>query len=263
MKKLRWPLLALTVSVVLVLGACSALRPPVTSAAPESARALGGGGTTVVNGQVQEGVVVVGSGSASADPEIAKIGFGVEVRGDDPDALVSEAAEKMDAAMAAAGEFSLRADETRTLNYNLWVETVHDPQTGRPTGEVVYHLNHQVQVTTDNLDTVGELLAAVVSAGANSVSGVNFTVEDPAALIEEARGAAVADAQGRAEHLAEQLGIALGKPLLVTETGSNFPVFADRGIGGGGGMAEQAAAPGFTPGSFSVTVNVQIAYEIR
>jgi hypothetical protein len=205
---------------------------------------------------------VIGSGSASADPELAKIGFGVELRGNDPDALVSEAAEKMDAAMAAAGEFSLLEDETRTLNYNLWVETVHDPQTGRPTGDVVYHLNHQVQVTTENLETVGELLAAVVSAGANSVSGVNFTVQDPAALVEEARSAAVADARARAEHLAEELGVAIGSPVLVTETGSNFPLFADRGIGGGGAMTEQAA-PSFTPGSFSVTVNIQVVYEIR
>lgn len=262
MNRLRWPLVALTVVVVLTLGACSALRPAATSAAPESGRLSGGGGTTVVNGQVQEGVSVIGSGSASADPELAKIGFGVELRGNDPDALVSEAAEKMDAAMAAAGEFSLLEDETRTLNYNLWVETVHDPQTGRPTGDVVYHLNHQVQVTTENLETVGELLAAVVSAGANSVSGVNFTVQDPAALVEEARSAAVADARARAEHLAEELGVAIGSPVLVTETGSNFPLFADRGIGGGGAMTEQAA-PSFTPGSFSVTVNIQVVYEIR
>jgi len=158
MKKLQWPHVALTVvALALAVSSCSSLAPSTTLASREAAPLAAGG--MVVSGQVQQGVVVSATGTASADPEIAQVTFGVELQGQDPDALVSEAAEKMDAAMAAATAFGIAEDKTRTLNYSLWVETVHDRDTGRPTGDIVYHLSHQVQVTTDGIGSVGELLA--------------------------------------------------------------------------------------------------------
>ena len=264
MKKLHWSLVTVTLVVVsLILGACSAVKSAVT-ASPESAALAGGGGgggTYVVNGQASEGVVVSATGTASADPEIAQVTFGVELQGQNPDQLVLDAAEKMDAAMTATTAFGILEDKTRTLNYSLWVETVYDRETSQPTDQVIYHLSHQVQVTTDKIASVGELLAGVVDAGANAVSGVSFTVNDKSALVERARDAALADAMGRAEHIADQLGVTLGKPVLVTESGGSSPVAAEYGIDGGGMV--DAAAPTVDSGSFSVSVSVQIVYAIR
>jgi uncharacterized protein len=261
MKKLQWPHVALTVlALALALSSCGSLAPP-SAVASRDVAPLAGGGSLIVGTTAQQGVVVSATGMASADPEIAQVTFGVELQGQNPDALVSEAARKMEAAMAAATGFGIVEDKTRTLNYSLWVETVHDRDTGRPTGEIIYHLSHQVQVTTNKIGSVGELLAGVVNAGANAVGGVTFTVEDSAALVGEARDAALADARARAAHIAEQMGVSLGKLVLVTELGGDYPVYADRGIGGGAMM--EAAAPSVTPGAFSVSVTVQVVYEIR
>ena len=98
--------------------------------------------------------------------------------------------------MAAAADFGINADKTQTVAYNLWVETVRDPNSGQPTGEIVYHLSHQVQVSTDRIDAVGELLAGVVDAGVNVVNGVNFSVQDSSALEEQARNAALGGCRG-------------------------------------------------------------------
>jgi uncharacterized protein YggE len=76
----------------------------------------------------------------------------------------------------------------------------------------------------------------------------------------QARQQALEDAGARAKQMAEGLGIALGKPILVMESGGWYPMPVG-GIGGGG-MAE-VAAPSISPGTFSVSVSVQIAYEIR
>lgn len=261
MKKLQWPNVALTVlALAVALSACGSLSPSAATASREVA-SLAGGGSVIVGGTAQQGVVVSATGMAGADPEIAQVTFGVELQGQDPDALVSEAAQKMDAAMAAATDFGIVEDKTRTMNYSLWIETAHDPNTGRPTGDIVYHLSHQVQVTTPTIGSVGELLAGVVNAGANAVGGVNFTVEDPAALVGQARDAALADARARAAHIADQMDVSLGKLVLVTELGGDVPVYADRGMGGA--MMEMAAAPSVTPGAFSVSVTVQVVYEIR
>lgn len=264
MKKLRWSFVTLIVLLVgALLGGCSSLAAmPPSLVSSDAATLRAGGGSSIVSGQAAEGIVVAGTGMSSADPELAEVGFGVELRGDNADELVSEAATKMDAALAAAEEFGIVEDKTRTLNYNLWVETVHDPETGRPTGEIVYHLSHQMQVTTDRIDAVGGLLSGIVNAGVNAISGVNFTVQDPESLMEQAREAAITDARAKAEQIAEQLGVSLGQPVLVTEGGSPIPVVYEAADMGRGGLAE-AAAPSITPGSFSVSVNIQIVYDIR
>lgn len=252
----------LALGVVVLLGGCSAMAGISPAFAAGDAAALRGGGAVVINGQSSEGVVVSGTGTASADPDMAQVGFGVELQGRNADELVSEAATKMRAAMAAAETFGILADKTRTVQYNLWVETVYNPETGRPTGEVIYHLSHQVQVSTDKIGSIGELLSGIVNAGANAVSGVSFIVEDSDALVMQAREAALADARARAEHIAGQLGLTLGKPVLVTEGGAPGPIpYYEKGLGGA--FAEDAASPNVTPGSFSVAVNVQIVYAIR
>jgi uncharacterized protein len=264
MKTYRLPFVAfLVLSVVALLGGCAA--PAAVSSGRVSGDAAllrSGSGALWVNGQPGEGVIVGGTGTASAEPDLAQVGFGVELRGPNADALVTEAAAKMDAALAAANAFGVVEDKTRTVNYNLWVESVYDPETGRPTGEIIYHLSHQVQVTTDNIGAVGELLSGLVNAGANAVSGVDFIVEDSDALVRQAREAALADARARAEHIAGQLNITLGNPILVTEGGMSAPMGSyNKGLGGA--FADEAASPSVTPGSFSVSVNVQIVYAIR
>jgi uncharacterized protein YggE len=262
MRTKLWSVL-ITAMVALTITACrqvKALSPlPEEEAAP--VRGGGGGGGVLVD-QPAEGLMVVGTGTASAEPEVAQITFGVELRGDDPAALVDEAAQKIDASIAAAQELHVADRDVRTTGYSLWVENVYDPEKGMPTGEVVYHVSHHVQVTSYDLDQVGELLAAVVEAGANSISGVSFGVENPQALVEQARQKALEDAAARANQMAEGLGITLGKPMLVMETSGGLPMPAEGGYGGGGGMVE-TVAPSISPGSFSVSISIQVVYEIR
>jgi uncharacterized protein YggE len=279
----RWWHVTLAVLAVLTLAACGGLAQLRGTAVAESPAAVedeagespvavapsserpevvaGGGGGVVVNGVPTQGLVVVGTGSASAEPQVAEVNFGVDLRGGDPAAIVDEAAQKMDRALAAVRQLGVADEDVQTTGYSLWVETVYDPEKGTPTGEVIYHVSHFVQVTLRKPSEVGSLLAAVVAAGANTVSGVSFTVEDPQALVEEAREKALLDAKARAQAMATTLGIELGKPMLVTETGYSVP-FLDRGGMGGGGMAE-VAAPSVAPGAFSVSISVQVIYEIR
>jgi uncharacterized protein YggE len=237
---------------------------PIQAATGSSSTVAGGGGVVLsTGGQAVEGLVVVGTGTAIAEPEIAVVVFGVELRGDDPAALVDEAAQKIDGAIAAAEKLGVAGDDIRTTGYNLWVESVYNPESGTPTGEVIYHAAHHVQVTLRDLDKVGDLLAAVVEAGANSVSGVSFTVEEPDALVEQARQEALENAAAKAAQMADGLDITLGKPVLVMETSGGYPmtpVMVEWGVGGGGGGV---AAPSIDPGSFAVSVSVQVIYQIQ
>jgi uncharacterized protein YggE len=251
--------------VLLSLSACSQTGlgiggPEAVEAAPESAKGGGGVVSVASNNGFTEGIVVVGTGTASADPEVAEVSFGVDLRGDDPAVLVDEGAQKIDRAIAVVQEMGVVSEDIRTVGYNLWVENIYDPETGMPTGEVVYHLSHYIQVELRDLDRVGQFLAAVVDSGVNTVSGVNFTVEDTESLFDQARQEAIADAQSRAAQMAEALGTTLGKPILVTETTGGWWYPPMEGYGGGG---MGVSAPTISPGSFSVSISVQVVYAIR
>lgn len=257
---------ALRFAVLGVLGlalvGCTQGAGPMAMASEAASVPRGGGVSFQSDGQPTAGLIAVGTGTASAEPQIATVGLGVELQGDDPAAIVDEAAEKIDQAIAAARALGVAEADIRTTGYNLWVETVRDPETGSPTGEIIYHVSHYIRVTWRDLDAVGDLLAAVVESGANAISEVSFTVEDPDALMEQARQQALEQAASRAQQMAAGLGITLGQPTLVMETGGGYPVTdVAQGIGGTGKV--EVAAPSISPGTFSVSVSVQVVYEIR
>lgn len=253
--------------LAVTLTACAQIRPQATLAAGETSPVAGGGGGGGAVWQQAgspwpQGLVATGVGTASAEPEIAIVTFGVELRGDDPAAIVNEAADKINQAMAAAQGLGVAQEDIQTTGYNLWVETIYDPEKGTPTGEVVYHVSHYVQATLRDLKKVGDLLAAVVGAGANTISGVSFSVENPDTLIEQARQQALEKARAQAETMAKALDVALGKPVTIMETSGGYPVPMPmvEGMGGGGGGV---AAPSISPGTFSVSVSVQVVYTIN
>ncbi|MGQ9466515.1 MAG: SIMPL domain-containing protein [Anaerolineae bacterium] len=263
MKSKFW-LIALPVLLLLTTASCRQAGTSPTLAAGEPARALGGGGivSDAPSGSITQGLVATGTATVSAEPEIAQITFGVDLRGDDPAAVVNEAAQKINRAIAAAREVGVAEKDLQTTGYNVWVETVYDPQTGRPTGQVVYHATHFVMATLRDLSKTGNLLAAVIEAGANSISGVNFAVENPDALVKQARQKALENARAQAEQMAQVLGISLGKPILVSE-GGGYPVVPLLPLVRAEGMGGGVEAPSVSPGAFSVTVSVQVIYEIR
>jgi hypothetical protein len=90
--------------LAMALVACSPALSP-TARAPEEASVPRGGGGTQVNGQFTERLVVVDTGTASAEPEMDSVVFGVELQDDDPAAIVDEAAGKIDQATPHHGHW--------------------------------------------------------------------------------------------------------------------------------------------------------------
>ncbi len=95
--------------------------------------------------------------------------FGVDITEKDPADAVNDAAEMMDAAFAAASEFGIEESDMMTTSYNMWVEEEYDYITYEYSGETMYHLSHYAQVDVRDLESVGEVLAALVGAGCESL----------------------------------------------------------------------------------------------
>jgi uncharacterized protein YggE len=124
-----------------------------------------------------------------------------------------------------------------------------------------FEIINQLQVTVHDTDALGELLDAAVQAGANSIYGVTFYVEDQTSAASEARVEAVEDAHTRAEELAAAAGMSLGPIVFLSEGTPSYPgpVY---GMGRGGGEMAAQGAP-VQPGSTIVAVDVSVTYELR
>jgi uncharacterized protein YggE len=208
----------------------------------------------------QQTISVSGTGTAYAEPDVATITFGVDISRSNPGEAVDDAALMMEAALEAAMESGVDASDLETTSYSMWVEEEYDYVTYEYTGDLLYHVSHYAMADVRDLATVGEVLSGLVSAGANTISGVSFGYEDFSSLMDEARELAVADAGRIAEQLAGQLDVELVAPLSVSEWVDYYPVSRSSYGWLGDTCAE---IPPVSGGAFSITLNVQISYSIR
>lgn len=204
----------------------------------------------------QDGIVVHGTGTAQADPDLARLTVGVSVT----DAEVQSALDRADAVMTKVRQALLDAGVARadiqTTAYQVWREELRD-RDGAVTG-ARYHVDHSYQVTVRALDGLGGVLADALAAGANSVGAITFGVADPAALQALARERAMDDARRRAEQLAARAGVELGAPLAIEEAAGAAPVgpqVAFARVDGSGGAPVEA-------GSLTVRIDVTVRYAI-
>ena len=113
-----------------------------------------------------------------------------------------------------------------------------------------------MRVTVRDVAKSGGLLDAVVSAGANRVSGIAFDISDRKSAANDAIRAAIADARARAALMAEAADLRLVRILSLNadENGGRGPIMAFD-------MAKAAPVP-VMPGERAVTANAQIVWEV-
>jgi len=237
-------LLPLTVIAGLLLGACSTF-----GLTPGS-----------YGGALVDTISVSGVGEAFGRPDIATVQLGVNVTDPDIGDAVAESNATMEAITAALVELGVSDSDIQSTNFSVWPEDRYDPQTGQPTGERVYHVDSTVIAKLRQIDKAGEAIEVALDAGANNVYGLNFGIDDTAALEAEARGLAIEDARERAQQLADQFGIGLGEVVTINETTYGPPSTysaAFQGVGGGEG------APPISEGTLALNVMVNVTYAIE
>jgi uncharacterized protein YggE len=126
-------------------------------------------------------ITVVGAGKVGLVPDVARINVGAEVRAD----TVSEAKDEVDRQIAAIrtalDELGVEARDIQTSHYSINydrepIPVVRDDPAGSDHGG--YRVSNMLRVTVRDVERAGEVLDAVVEAGANQVYGATFTVSD-------------------------------------------------------------------------------------
>ena len=168
-------------------------------------------------------LIVTGEGQSRIAPDMATVQLGVTTQADSAAAAMEQNSTQQQAVIdALTGAGIAEADiQTSGLNLNPLMQ-YGENQAPTVTG---YQATNTVAVRVADLARLGEVLDAIVSAGANEIGGISFSREDGAGALDEARGQAVADARRKAELLAEAAGVDLGPVLTLRDiqTGGGAP----------------------------------------
>lgn len=146
-------------------------------------------------------IVVRGTGRVSMEPDVAELRLGVSVARPTVATARADAAAAMTAILAAVTGAGVERRDVRTSL--LSVQPRYDYRDGQAPVLTGYELADVVEVTVRDLARLGDVIDGTLGAGATSLDGLTFRVDDPTAAEVEARRRAMAAARARADVLAE------------------------------------------------------------
>jgi len=221
--------------------------------------------------QFKNVITITAEGKVTAVPDIALVSLSVVSQARTVADVTKENTRKMNAIVEAVKNMGVEAKDVKTTGYYLNPQyeeqiIIYDrPTTTQPPKIVGYSLEQSLEIKVRQTDKAGDIIQRSTDLGANQVGQLTFTIDEPDDLKAEAREEALKKAREKAEVLARQAGVELGKVTSFSEDGY-FPPFyaarADLGYGGAMESAPKSVAPTFEPGSQDVTVNVSVSFEI-
>ncbi|MEP7016504.1 MAG: SIMPL domain-containing protein [Actinomycetota bacterium] len=163
---------------------------------------------------MDEGITVTGFGDASAPADVVRVNVGVQCDGSDVASALREVGQRLEAVSAAARDHGVGDMDIQSSSVSLY------PRYGSDGMAIVgYQANHQLDVTSHDVDRVTDLITAFATAAGNAltINRISLSLNDPGPLAEQARKAAFASAQSKAEQFARLSGRALADVVSVAE----------------------------------------------
>lgn len=126
----------------------------------------------------------------AVEPEFASLSGGVESRGDTAAAAVRANANAMDQVMSSLRRAGIAGNDLQTTRLSVTpeYEWIENRSQRRLTG---YIARNTVTARIRELDETGDVIDAMVSAGANTIDSLTFGADDVAEAMDEARSNAL------------------------------------------------------------------------
>ncbi len=207
------------------------------------------------------GIAVSGHGEVTAPSDTGFLDVGVQARNPTVAGARDKAAAAADAVIKSLKGNGVDEKEIKTSQLNINPE--FDYKSGAEPRIIGYLVTNTVNVKVTKLDNFSKIIDDAIAAGgdATRIQSIRFDVQDNAKFLEQARKAAMDDAQKKAAQLATAGGVKVGKPVLISETQSSRPqpiaasAFDTR--------AAQASPPTpIQPGTGAIVVDVSVRYLI-
>lgn len=202
-----------------------------------------------------QGIQVTGSGSAFGEPDVVVLSLGVSTERDSVKDAREEAASAMQKVLDSLKSNGVAEKDIQTQQFSIQPQYDFIDQRQVLRG---YRVTNIVSAKIRTLDQIGKVIDDAAEAGGDivQVQSIQFMIDDPKELQAQARVEAMKDAKAKAQILAEEGGVKLGKPISISESISSsppLPVASD---------SARSATP-IEPGQLEVKVMVSVVYEIE
>ena len=198
------------------------------------------------------------SGAVKTAPDKVDISTGVTTEAKTAREALDQNTEAMAKVVEALKADGIDAKDIQTVNFS--VGPVYEVKAeGKPPVVVGYRVTNQVRITLHDIKKLGAILDKVVTLGSNQIDSIEFGVEEPEALKDEARKLALKNVTDNAKLYAEAAGVGLGQILSITEEESSYqPRYAPMAT-----RMDSAKEVPIEAGTASVEVRVRVSWEIN
>ena len=202
-------------------------------------------------------IVVSGHGTVQVTPDVAEVSMGVQTTAPTSQEAMDTLSTKSTALVDTLTALGIPAEDIKTSGLNLWPTYGNDG-----TSIDGYQASTSVAVTVRDVGRVGEVIdAASGFVGEEfTLGGIMFSYDDPEAVLQQARAAAIDNARVRADQFAEAAGVELGDVVRIVESSvSGFePRFAAEDM-----AADAASTVAIAPGSQDLAADVTVVFAME
>jgi len=194
------------VAVMAIVSTCAAAASCGGTAAAPAQRSIDSAALSTIT--------IAGESTVRRSPDVAFVVVTVQTSGQSSKDARQRNAVTMTVVRKRLEESHTPADAIRTVMYDLRRE--FDYAKGRPVPHQFVAQN-TIEIRVDDLDRVGDLIDAMVAAGASSVEGPNLALKDPGSIQREALQHATEDARAKADAVAAGAGRSIDRVLRIEE----------------------------------------------
>jgi hypothetical protein len=203
-------------------------------------------------------ISLVATGAVKTTPDKVDISTGVTSEAKSAREALDQNTEAMAKVVEALKADGIEPKDIQTTNFS--VSPVYEQRKeGTAPFVVGYRVTNQVRITLHDTKKLGAILDKVVSLGANQIDSIEFGVDEPEALKDEARKLALKNVTDNAKLYAEAADVGLGQILSISEEESSYqPRFAPAAT-----RMEMSKDVPIEAGTASVEVRVRVTWEIN
>jgi uncharacterized protein YggE len=159
---------------------------------------------------------VMATGVVTRVPDIADVDTGISTEAPTASEAIRGNGEAMDRLREALRRSGIDPRDIQTVHVDL--TTVYRRPENAPPVFVGYRATHRLSIRFRDIANAGRILDRLVDAGAQDIDGLSYHIDATEAMREEARTLALAEARGRADRYARDLGMRVARILAISET---------------------------------------------
>lgn len=205
----------------------------------------------------QRTVSVEGQAQRELVPNKAQMRFGIEGQGADAKVAKEAYDQRMQSVVTALKAAGVKDKDLKTANFLITPVYVH-PEDNIPRIKA-YRVTNEIVFETKDTALLSRVLDCVVSAGANTVSDVQFVVDQPQQLKDELLAEAIANGRRTAQVIARAGHARLGRLMNASVAPTNeywaAPMMARAKF-------DSAPSTPLFPGSQKVSMRVSLVFEL-